>query len=683
MNTTSERFSITSDYSFWTDSPLPQSVQSPLAIPKIRQGTCPPPRLLKSVSLSSPEDLLPDFEVGLCMMEIYFARFFAGSLIFDRQKLLVDYRAGRVSPKVTMSMFAVVSLLLRPKPDGKQGGYASISLPDGQGKAWAEAASRLTLADADKPSLDNIRACELLGFYWWAVGEVERVVFYLSVSRQSLRILKKKLYSRFRTEPYDLREMRRLYKLRQACWIKASLIDSDESYPEASVRLFSRQFGESETWEQELNNADQNSEPDIDPNDWLTWDDVRLRNCGTCCVRLFLLWRQIRNLVRQTWNSRSAGYMTTVFEYDSKLEQFYRTIPPELRSKDVMNPQYPERRRRNAFLLNSIYYLCAIYLHASTVPGFSGKGTGLDISANLAEFCARTALLNANLFAEMARAYLATRPDFSKVPSFVGYCAFIAGSVHAVMLRLRNGPADWSWRHSIMCLLILQELKFYFPIMTVFWRDLKAQIEANSGERLSMQDITIRNIIFSSSSTEDETRTMPPVNNSLFEPANVQDPFILRCYLPMPQAPDDAASESDDEETMEVSDPVADKDMSSGSGSISVDGQNAATSSSVFGHVTGVPFDMASTSTMGPTPQPFQMRHAFGASATSPSEQATSLSDGTGAGAGPGTTTDPFGYDFQDANVATNFLTSADLFGLPSIAPSQRDPLDILLEWEI
>lgn len=198
-----------------------------------------------------------------------------------------------------------------------------------------------------------------------------------------------------------------------------------------------------------------------------------------------------------------------------------------------------------------------------------------------------------------------------------------------------------------------------------------------------MQDITIRNIIFSSSSTEDETRTMPPVNNSLFEPANVQDPFILRCYLPMPQAPDDAASESDDEETMEVSDPVADKDMSSGSGSISVDGQNAATSSSVFGHVTGVPFDMASTSTMGPTPQPFQMRHAFGASATSPSEQATSLSDGTGAGAGPGTTTDPFGYDFQDANVATNFLTSADLFGLPSIAPSQRDPLDILLEWEI
>lgn len=70
--------------------------------------------------------------------------------------------------------------LLRPKPDGKQGGYASISLPDGQGKAWAEAASRLTLADADKPSLDNIRACELLGFYWWAVGEVERVVFYLS-----------------------------------------------------------------------------------------------------------------------------------------------------------------------------------------------------------------------------------------------------------------------------------------------------------------------------------------------------------------------------------------------------------------------------------------------------------------------------------------------------------------------
>lgn len=179
--------------------------------------------------------------------------------------------------------------------------------------------------------------------------------------------------------------------------------------------------------------------------------------------------REIRNLVRQTWNNRSTGYMTVVFEHDAKVEQVYRTIPVELSSKDVMGSHQPERRRRNAFLLNSIYYLCVIYLHASTVPGFSGKGVGSDISSNLAEFCARTALLNANLFAEMARAYLATRPDFSKIPSFTGYCAFIAGSVHAVMLAQGQSRAnDPSWTHAVLCLLILQELKCYFPVLSVF-----------------------------------------------------------------------------------------------------------------------------------------------------------------------------------------------------------------------
>lgn len=87
-----------------------------------------------------------------------------------------------------------------------------------------------------------------------------------------------------------MKGVRSLFKLRQACWIKASLVDAGESYPEASFSSLSQQFGESGTWDEELLCADENSEPDIDTNDWFTWDEVTPRNCGTCCVRLFLLW---------------------------------------------------------------------------------------------------------------------------------------------------------------------------------------------------------------------------------------------------------------------------------------------------------------------------------------------------------------------------------------------------------
>ena len=152
-----------------------------------------------------------------------------------------------------------------------------------------------------------------------------------------------------------------------------------------------------------------------------------------------------------------------------KLQKVYRTLPAELKGVDAVGSDTPEQRQRNAFYLNSIYYLCLIYLHASVVPGISGSKAKLDISDNLSEFCGRTALINASRFAKMAKAYLASVPDFSKIPSFVGYCAFIAGSVHAVALRLKqyhSSVSSWARRGIIVCSLILQELKSYYPILT-------------------------------------------------------------------------------------------------------------------------------------------------------------------------------------------------------------------------
>lgn len=178
--------------------------------------------------------------------------------------------------------------------------------------------------------------------------------------------------------------------------------------------------------------------------------------------------REVRSLVRRSWDTHSSEYMTSVFELDLKLQRAYRSIPVELKGEGVLRNNVPERKRRNAFFLNSIYYLCVVYLHASAVPAFSGSKAGLEISTNLVEFCARTTLLNANLYTEMAKAYRATTPDFSKVPSFVGYCAFIAGSIHGVMLGLKQTSSTRSsWANGIVCLLVLQELKVYWPILGI------------------------------------------------------------------------------------------------------------------------------------------------------------------------------------------------------------------------
>ncbi|KEF53145.1 uncharacterized protein A1O9_11054 [Exophiala aquamarina CBS 119918] len=483
--------------------------------------------------------LLPDHEVGLAMIEIFLTRHFPASLIFQRELLIEDYRAGNVSDHVLLSILAVVSLLLKGHPHNSIGATASITLRDDQGRLWAEEASRLTLSTADRPSLDTIRASEVLGFYWWAVGETERSAFYLSVTRHSLRMMKKRVLSRSSTDPTELKSLRCFHRLRQACWIKASL--HDEARCSESFPLFlTPQHGGIEAYLEELSAIDETLAPNVDPNDWFTWDEVMGRNCASLCVRAFVLWGAIRDLVRQQWYGATTGYMTTLFEHDRRLEDFYSSVPTELKARNSVISCQPERLRRNMFFVNSIYHLCMIFLHSSAVPGLSGKGAKIQMSSTLSQTCARTALLNANLFAKMAREFLCTAPDFSKVPTFIGYCAFIAGSVHAFMLSADPRPSsNPHWARSLVSLHLLQGLGHYFPVILVFWRDLRAQLEAISGKQLCITDNAMRTIIHRTDSKAVEEEDVSAINKSLAELAkHRQGVSRLRPYAVTPSTDD-------------------------------------------------------------------------------------------------------------------------------------------------
>lgn len=48
------------------------------------------------------------------------------------------------------------------------------------GRRWAEMASRWALAAADQPSVQTIQVCEILGAYWFLVGERERAFVHTS-----------------------------------------------------------------------------------------------------------------------------------------------------------------------------------------------------------------------------------------------------------------------------------------------------------------------------------------------------------------------------------------------------------------------------------------------------------------------------------------------------------------------
>ena len=176
----------------------------------------------------------------------------------------------------------------------------------------------------------------------------------------------------------------------------------------------------------------------------------------------------MRLLVRRTGRTRPRSPVQSVFELEAKVRKAYAAIPAGLRSDRLISSTLPdvEKTQRDCIYLHAIYHLCLISLHSSLVSVDPEEGDDISASPTLSDSCTRTVARHAASFAELARKYLATVPDFSKVPSFVGYAAFLAGSVHAIRLELGEDLQNTtSHTHALICGLLLSELKIYYPVL--------------------------------------------------------------------------------------------------------------------------------------------------------------------------------------------------------------------------
>ncbi|KAF2101141.1 hypothetical protein NA57DRAFT_74727 [Rhizodiscina lignyota] len=451
-------------------------------------------------NVSAEERQLPETEVGLFLIEIYFTRVFTASLLFEHKSFVEDYHASTLPEYVLLSVFALASLFLHaPKNSlvAKKTGLEAFATLGTKGRSWAEAGSKLVLTNCDKPCLATIRACEILGLYWFAVGELDRSTIYSNES--------------FNPVP--------------------ELENSNESEQDTSTHGDTRA---------------------TDISDWMLWDDRSFRDCSFYCVGLFNLWRQAKQFVRRSWNATSSVYLTSFFELDSKLQRFQSIVPGELMDDDVMRPDNPERVQRNSYFLRSMYHLCLVYLNASAVPCFSGSKARQKLSPNLVEFCARATLSNADQFANLSKAYLATTPDFSKVPCFVGYCAFMAGSVHGTMCspKSTSSASYSSWAKCAVCLLILQELKEYWPVLNSLYQALQKQLYFGYGRMFSFSEEIVRDLVYGTPSFTSEKNIHDVLlpSKALFKlPHRTEGAFILRPYNPSePSSPDQDDDEQDD-----------------------------------------------------------------------------------------------------------------------------------------
>jgi hypothetical protein len=53
---------------------------------------------------------LPELEIGLLLIEVYFSRIWTATLLFDHRSFIKDYRASKVPEHVLLSIFALATL---------------------------------------------------------------------------------------------------------------------------------------------------------------------------------------------------------------------------------------------------------------------------------------------------------------------------------------------------------------------------------------------------------------------------------------------------------------------------------------------------------------------------------------------------------------------------------------------
>ncbi|KAB8205716.1 hypothetical protein BDV34DRAFT_195083 [Aspergillus parasiticus] len=432
------------------------------------------PHLSPFLHAPAAPDLIPGPEVAMFLIETYFTHVITSSLLFNYKILVRDYRASLVPKHVLLGIFAIASLFHREtSPD--QSIFALSPNLAGQGYLWAELSGQAVRAMAENPSISTIQACEMLSVYWYVKGEPTRAMMYAGLSRETSRVLEWVARSRDQSKENSIPP-----SIRQAQWIQECLTDYDVALSNVSETC-APGFDE---------HADSNcivdgrhgpiaSEYILENNDWMIWDYKNARSSAKYFVEGLTLWRETRHLVKRFRAGAVTSLATEVFGLDTKLRRFYSSIPAELKPPESLDESKKcEKAQRNGFCLQSIYYCCSLYLWSSMVPPLSNQRSNTtELPVGFADYGTVIVMQHVKMFVQSARAYLTVGAEFKKIPPFVGYCAYIAGSIQTHTFCFRNCPGDsLSWAQGMLCFLILEELKTHWPMLNSMYNNLKTCI---------------------------------------------------------------------------------------------------------------------------------------------------------------------------------------------------------------
>lgn len=185
---------------------------------------------------------------------------------------------------------------------------------------------------------------------------------------------------------------------------------------------------------------------------------------------------RVRDHIASRRTSTTNEMLTSLLVLQQNLTDWLATLQPSMvYSKKHLFEQIVYKQENIFTTLHAMNHHCRLTLHSSLVPRFSGKHA-TDLPAEVIKLSTEASIRSAESMAELARDLLAFECEFAKIPPYVGYCMYVAGSIHVTMIN-SSILGETARRNLSTILVVLQGMK---PLWTILDRlvSLRAPITA-------------------------------------------------------------------------------------------------------------------------------------------------------------------------------------------------------------
>jgi hypothetical protein len=156
------------------------------------------------------------------------------------------------------------------------------------------------------------------------------------------------------------------------------------------------------------------------------------------------------------------------FTLQSELSTCAAQLAPELTySKRNLYHQLVVQQQPVYVMLHALHQQCCLVLNASLVPHFSGLPVAPGMPVEVVRVSAAIAMRSAKTLSDMSADLVALEWDPTQIAPFVGYCMYVAASIHLAVLPQEgeSEPQNSGWENLTKCLRLLKLMKQYWAVL--------------------------------------------------------------------------------------------------------------------------------------------------------------------------------------------------------------------------